>query len=80
MSNRVPLNVGLSVRACIGFPMASAFTTHHRMRSAVAGVATLSALTGCVVGPNYQAPQISPTAFHTTASDNHETDRPMLDS
>jgi outer membrane protein TolC len=60
--------------------MASPFTTRHRMRSAVAGVATLSALTGCVVGPNYKAPQISLTAFHTTASDNHETDRPMLDS
>jgi hypothetical protein len=74
------LNVGLSVRACIGLPMASPFTTRHRMRSAVARVATLSALTGCVVGPNYKAPQISLTAFHTTASDNHETDRPMLDS
>jgi NodT family efflux transporter outer membrane factor (OMF) lipoprotein len=71
---------GIGVRACIGLPMASPFTTRHRMRSAVAGVATLSALTGCVVGPDYKAPQMSLTAFHTTASDNHETDRPLLDS
>jgi outer membrane protein TolC len=58
------------------------FTTRQRLRSAVAGMATLSALSSCVVGPNYEAPRISLTAFHSTAPDNQETSgvRPKLDS
>jgi hypothetical protein len=45
-------------------------------------MATLSALSSCVVGPNYEAPRISLTAFHSTAPDNQETSgvRPKLDS
>ena len=62
--------------------MAVPFTTRQRLRSAVAGMATLSALSSCVVGPNYEAPRISLTAFHSTAPDNQETSgvRPKLDS
>jgi mono/diheme cytochrome c family protein len=58
------------------------FTTRQRLRSAVAGMATLSALSSCVVGPNYEAPRISLTAFHSTAPDDQETSgvRPKLDS
>ena len=45
-------------------------------------MATLSALSSCVVGPNYVAPRISLTAFHSTAPDNQETSgvRPKLDT
>jgi NodT family efflux transporter outer membrane factor (OMF) lipoprotein len=45
-------------------------------------MATLSALSSCVVGPNYEAPRISLTAFHSTAPDNQEASgvRPKLDS
>jgi hypothetical protein len=66
----------------IGLPVAVSFTTRQRLRSAVAGMATLSALSSCVVGPNYEAPRISLTAFHSTAPDNQETSgvRPKLDS
>jgi hypothetical protein len=39
VSNGGRLNVGICVRACIGLPMASPFTTRHSMRSAVAVVA-----------------------------------------
>ena len=53
--------------------MAVPFTTRQRLRSAVAGMATLSALSSCVVGPNYEAPRISLTAFHSTAPDDQET-------
>jgi hypothetical protein len=66
----------------IGLPVAVPLTTRQRLRSAVAGMATLSALSSCVVGPNYEAPRISLTAFHSTAPDNQETSgvRPKLDS
>lgn len=62
--------------------MAAPFTARQRLRSAVAGMATLSALSSCVVGPNHEAPRISLTAFHSTAPDNQETSgvRPKLDS
>jgi hypothetical protein len=44
-------------------------------------MATLSALSICVVGQNYEAPRISLTAFHSTAPDNQQTSgvRPKLD-
>jgi outer membrane protein TolC len=45
-------------------------------------MATLSALSSCVVGPNCEAPRISLTALHSIAPDNQETSgvRPKLDS
>jgi outer membrane protein TolC len=55
-------------------------TTSQAMRSAIAGMAMSCALSGCVVGPNYQQPEMSLTAFHSTPSDRQETGRPRLDS
>jgi NodT family efflux transporter outer membrane factor (OMF) lipoprotein len=50
------------------------------MKSALAGVAMSCALSGCVVGPNYQQPTMSLTPFHSTPTDRQETGRPRLDS
>jgi NodT family efflux transporter outer membrane factor (OMF) lipoprotein len=49
------------------------------MISALAGVAMSCALSGCVVGPNYQQPEISLTAFHSAPSERQDTSRANLD-
>jgi hypothetical protein len=51
-----------------------------RVCRTIAGMAMSCALSGCVVGPNYQQPEMSLTALHSTPSDRQETSRPSLDS